>query len=456
MTAEPLAAWLGVLALAPFIWSALVALARRGAAAAPLSDAHEKAVLAIMLAPIALGAALMLAPREAMPAFAPPLLDLIEPAGADAGSPNAAAPAAIDWPLAAALTLLALYAAGLARHAAPLAAAHLRLHRWASSARPHPTLRDVYLCAFATTPLAAPGRRVLFPRILAEALPAEQIALVVEHERQHHARGDVAFYALLAWIDAILWFNPFMRAQTRHCRLAAELACDAAVTAAAPQMRRTYAQALLQVLKHTAGDALPCAPAVFSHRAMGDHRMRILEIMKPRAGAHKRPPWLAYAAALALAAPLAIGQLALAQSSGGATPAASAAPVFSHAPTAGRVTAGFGPRNDPFSGAPAFHGGVDIAAPLGTPVVAPAAGRVTRIVLGHEGYGDMIEVDHGGGYRLRYAQLSRIDVREGESVSAGQQIGGVGNSGRATGTHLHFEVWREGVPLDPATVVPLQ
>jgi murein DD-endopeptidase MepM/ murein hydrolase activator NlpD len=130
--------------------------------------------------------------------------------------------------------------------------------------------------------------------------------------------------------------------------------------------------------------------------------------------------------------------------------------VFSHAPTAGRVTAGFGPRNDPFSGALAFHAGVDIAAPLGTPVVAPAAGRVTRIVLGHEGYGDMIEVDHGGGYRLRYAQLSRIDVREGESVSAGQQIGGVGNSGRATGTHLHFEVWRDGVPLDPATVAPLQ
>lgn len=200
MTTPALAAWLGALALAPLIWSALVALARRGAgAAAPLDDAHEKAVLAIMLAPIVLGAALMLAPREAVSAVAPPLLDLIEPAGApDAGAPNASASAAIDWPLVAALTLLALYLAGLVLHAAPLAAAHLRLYRWASAARPHPAVRDVYLCAFATTPLAAPGRRVLFPRLLAEALSAEQIALVVAHERHHHARGDVAFYALLA------------------------------------------------------------------------------------------------------------------------------------------------------------------------------------------------------------------------------------------------------------------
>ncbi|MEQ1493993.1 MAG: M23 family metallopeptidase, partial [Terricaulis sp.] len=79
-----------------------------------------------------------------------------------------------------------------------------------------------------------------------------------------------------------------------------------------------------------------------------------------------------------------------------------------------------------------FHPGVDIAAAMGTPVVAPADGRVMRATTNTD-YGNMIEIDHGDGFALRYAHLSAFDVREGETVRAGQIIGRVGNSGRSSG-----------------------
>lgn len=453
--AELVIAAIGVLLVAPLIWSALVALARRQAAG-QLHDRHEKALLALMLAPIGVGAVLMLLPQHAMPGEGPPLLEWVELPGLatdDVAYLGQAAPS-FDWMLIAGFSVFALYAVGVLRAAIPLIKAHMRLRQWIKAAHPYAEF-GVHLSERATTPLAVSNQRVLFPRRLVELLTPAQVSLIVAHERHHHARGDVGFYAMLSWIDVALWFNPFVRAQTRNCRLAAELDCDAAVTAAAPEMRRTYAETLLAVLKHAAGDALQCAPAVFSHRAYGEHRMRILQIMKRDTGGRKQAPWFAYVAALALAAPLGVGQLALAQSSGATAPVASAAPVFSQTPVVGRVSSGFGERTDPFSGNRATHAGVDIVAPEGTLVVAPAAGRVIRTVMSQEGYGNMIEIDHGGGYRLRYAQLSRIDVTEGQSVDAGQQIGRVGRSGRATGPHLHLEVWRDNLAYDPALIVPM-
>lgn len=454
MTAA-LVALIGVVLVAPFVWSLLVMLARRSAKD-PIEDKHEKLILALMLAPVGVGVAFLCLPGEAVSAISPPLLDWIELPAENVATIEKSAVAAtpIDWLLVAGLALLALYALGAARSAVALILAHMRLQRWVRAAQPAAEL-GVLLSDDAPSPLAAPNNRILFPRHLIDTLSTDQIYLIVAHERHHHARGDLSFYALLAWIDVLFWFNPFVRGQAQHCRLAAELDCDAAVTAAAPHMRRTYAQTLVTVLKHSAGDALQCAPAVFSHRAVGAHRMRILQIMKSDAATRKRAPWFAYAAVLALAAPLGASQLALAQSSGAAAPVASAAPVFSQTPVAGRISSGFGERTDPFSGARVTHAGIDIVAPEGTPVVAPAAGRVIRAVMDHEGYGNMIEIDHGGGYHLRYAQLSRIDVSEGQSVAAGQQIGRVGRSGRATGPHLHLEVWRDNLAWDPALVVPM-
>ena len=94
------------------------------------------------------------------------------------------------------------------------------------------------------------------------------------------------------------------------------------------------------------------------------------------------------------------------------------------------------------------HQGIDLAAPAGTPVWVTADGKV--IFAGKDGrYGRTILVDHGGGYRTRYAHLKRIDTKNGKTVKRGDVIGRVGKSGNASGAHLHYEVLRNGTPVNP-------
>jgi murein DD-endopeptidase MepM/ murein hydrolase activator NlpD len=98
------------------------------------------------------------------------------------------------------------------------------------------------------------------------------------------------------------------------------------------------------------------------------------------------------------------------------------------------------------------HEGIDLAAPYGTPVVAPAAGRVMRI--SHQtGYGLVLEIEHGNGIETKYAHLSKVVVQEGQQVTRGQPIAAVGNSGLSTGPHLHYEVHVNGKVVDPLTYV---
>jgi len=129
------------------------------------------------------------------------------------------------------------------------------------------------------------------------------------------------------------------------------------------------------------------------------------------------------------------------------------ATLMDHIPTfwpcSGYVAAGFGWRRDPvIPGRYEFHEGIDIAAPLGTPVYAAASGRV--VSTGWNGaYGKTIVIDHGNGLRTVYAHLLKIEVEEGQIVKKGQRIGEVGSTGRSTGPHLHFEVRVWGVPVDP-------
>jgi murein DD-endopeptidase MepM/ murein hydrolase activator NlpD len=96
----------------------------------------------------------------------------------------------------------------------------------------------------------------------------------------------------------------------------------------------------------------------------------------------------------------------------------------------------------------AAHQGVDISEPYGTPVMAAAAGKV--VYAGHYyNYGKFIVIDHGSGYQTAYGHLSKIDVKEGMAITKGQLIGQVGQTGRATAPHLHYEVRQDGQPVDP-------
>ncbi|MEO1767469.1 M23 family metallopeptidase [Thiobacter aerophilum] len=114
----------------------------------------------------------------------------------------------------------------------------------------------------------------------------------------------------------------------------------------------------------------------------------------------------------------------------------------------GFFTSNFGWRIDPFTGLRALHEGVDFMAPIGAPILAAAGGIVVYSDY-HPGYGNMIEIDHGNGLVSRYAHASKRLVKEGDVVLRGQKIGEVGNTGRSTGPHLHFEVLNRGVPQNP-------
>jgi murein DD-endopeptidase MepM/ murein hydrolase activator NlpD len=117
-------------------------------------------------------------------------------------------------------------------------------------------------------------------------------------------------------------------------------------------------------------------------------------------------------------------------------------------PVEGRLTSSFGERVDPFNGEGTFHGGVDISVPYGTPVHAAADGVVTFAQI-LNGYGNLVDLDHGHGLSTRYGHLAGFAVTDGQHVHRGQIIGYVGATGRATSPHLHYEVRIREVPVNP-------
>ena len=115
-----------------------------------------------------------------------------------------------------------------------------------------------------------------------------------------------------------------------------------------------------------------------------------------------------------------------------------------------QLASGFGYRRDPFYHTPSFHPGMDFTAAVGTEIYATANGTVSLIKTEPWGYGNHIIINHGNGYTTLYGHLSRSIVRPGQKIKRGQLIGYVGNTGRSTGSHLHYEVRKFNNPLNPA------
>lgn len=113
-----------------------------------------------------------------------------------------------------------------------------------------------------------------------------------------------------------------------------------------------------------------------------------------------------------------------------------------------RMTSPYGLRVDPFTKRPAWHNGLDFGAYYKAPITATGPGVVT-ISGRRSGYGRLVEIDHGHGFKSRYAHLNSISVKKGDTVAIGDTIGLMGSSGRSTGPHLHYEVWFHDKPYDP-------
>jgi len=118
----------------------------------------------------------------------------------------------------------------------------------------------------------------------------------------------------------------------------------------------------------------------------------------------------------------------------------------------GSITSRFGVRTDPFRRRPAMHTGIDFRSPTGQPARATAAGKV--VSAGYEGgYGNMVEIDHGGGITTRFAHLSKITAKKGQTIAKGDVVGNTGSTGRSTGPHLHYEIRVNGKAIDPMTFI---
>ena len=122
-------------------------------------------------------------------------------------------------------------------------------------------------------------------------------------------------------------------------------------------------------------------------------------------------------------------------------------------PARGWLSASYGYRRDPFTGQRAFHSAVDISTREGQPIYATAAGRVASASRSGA-YGNLVVIEHGFRLTTRYGHLLRFAVRSGDTVRRGDVVGYVGETGRATGTHVHYEVWADGRPMNPRQLLP--
>ncbi|MCY4426944.1 MAG: M23 family metallopeptidase, partial [Halieaceae bacterium] len=122
-------------------------------------------------------------------------------------------------------------------------------------------------------------------------------------------------------------------------------------------------------------------------------------------------------------------------------------------PTAkGWISSAYGRRNDPITGQKAWHKGVDFSSTAGSDIIAVAPGAVTWSGV-RDDYGNMVEINHGGGYATRYAHNEKNLVAVGDLVKRGQVIAKMGSSGRSTGPHVHYEIFKHGRPVDPASYI---
>lgn len=113
------------------------------------------------------------------------------------------------------------------------------------------------------------------------------------------------------------------------------------------------------------------------------------------------------------------------------------------------VSSKFGARSDPFNRKITGHKGIDLASRTGNKIRSMAKGRVTKVEYSNRGYGNLVVIDHGNGFKTKYAHLSKIYVKEGEVLKLNDAIGEVGSTGRSTGPHLHYEILYQGRPVNP-------
>ena len=310
---------------------------------------------------------------------------------------------------------------------------------------------------------------ILMPRDLDDRVAGDDIALMCAHEIAHLKRGDTRLFTATALARVLFWFNPLVTRIAAQVELAAEEGADRLVIGSGVD-RRAYASCFVKGLKYAAmkQSLLPALAPGFTPADRQGRRRRLDAILSAngerRTSAASRA---ALAGAASIAALLAVGQaafavdpeaaaekkrlalLAAADDSNKAEPSDS----FGK-PVEGDVTLPFGETFTSLEDdkTPVEHKGVDIKAAKGSAVKASARGVVveaTTRLPGKPAYGATVVIDHGHGMISRYAHLDSYAVTIGQTVQKGDVIGAVGETGLVTGPRLHFEVLKNGKPVDP-------
>lgn len=334
----------------------------------------------------------------------------------------------------------------------------------------------------AISPMLVGVRRpvLLLPRHL-RGFSAEQQHMVIAHELHHWRARDPLCLGMAALLQTVFWFNPALRWMNGKMEWALELICDQRVLAGRPQQqRKQYAAALLLQWK-TQTAAMPTGGVAFggidgatAAARIGQMQQTALPVLsgavawsvaalmaavlaggamlQPALAFNTSQPQIAPSSAAALVAePEAPAATTAAPSAADPPPAAKATEAAWRYPLDKmRITGLFGVRRTVLV---TPHKGIDIAAPAGTPVHAVAGGVVVSagVLVENAGrYGKTVILQHGT-QRTLYAHLTSMNVKAGATVEAGQQIGTVGETGFATGPHLHFEVRQDEDFINPAT-----
>lgn len=277
--------------------------------------------------------------------------------------------------------------------------------------------------------------------------PAQQ-RLLLWHELKHLQRRDPLW--LLSWrlLCTLCWFNPALRLLERHYQSAMEHAVDHWVLAQHPAQRSLYARTLLAVIR-AQQQAFQAGLWLQANAGTGPvHVMqqRLQQILQPAQILSGRQFCVLTLALVSLSLPALVLKTELT----GLAPRQWQPPLQQ-----GQVGSWYGEIHSFRQGKP--HGGLDFIAPRGTPVLAIAAGKVLLSGSGslHPNLGNVVLVEHGGGYQSMYAHLDTVTVQPGQQLQPGQSVGTLGNSGRTTGPHLHLELIQAGERVDPATLLPL-
>lgn len=276
----------------------------------------------------------------------------------------------------------------------------------------------------------------------------QQIELIIDHEMVHVKHNDQLIVLVSHFVACLLWFNPFVKAFQKNMNWAIEAFCDLEVLNQKPHLRKIYAHTMLQILRQSATTTSNHMVAAFSMKTHRSLTMRINNIMKPihpevKLKSKKNKLW---------ATTMMTGLLMfITQPHSFASSDAIKSEMINPVKQA-KVSSHFGAKNRIHK----FHKGIDLSAKIDTPIVATSDGVVrisTDLLENKKNYGTIIIIDHTDGFHSVYAHMNSRNVSAGDNVKAGQLIGYVGETGKATGPHLHLELLKDNKHVNPSDYI---